>query len=435
MIAQHTSQNDQDTTKEKMVVIDDMVTDSMPMMSHSFSKNLPMNRNGSGTSWQPDFTPMYAYMKYYGSWNFMFHGSIFLRYTNQDINKEGVRGGEKIDAPNWFMFMGQRNIGKRGLFHFSTMFSLDALTEGGNGYPLLFQTGESWNGKKLVDRQHPHDLFSELSVAYTHMINKNADVTAYVGYPAEPAIGPTAFMHRVSAFNNPDAPIGHHWQDATHIAFGVATFGIRYEKFKLEGSGFSGHEPNENRFNFDKPKLDSYSYRLSFNPTKNISMQVSRAFIKSPEELEAGIDIYRTTASISYNVIFENENHFTNTFVLGQNKTSDNTTTSSFLLESNMQLKKWALYGRYEGIQKTSEELDIEEVFGKSKKFIIHSVTLGINYRIINVFMTNLLVGIQGSVFKSTALLNTIYGKNPISAEVYLRINPGMIKKMLSMKM
>lgn len=94
------------------------------------------------------------------------------------------------------------------------------------------------------------------------MINKNVDITGYIGYPGEPAIGPTAFMHRISAFNNPDAPLGHYWQDATHITFGVATFGIRYKKFKLEGSSFTGREPNENRYNFDKPKFDSYSYRL-----------------------------------------------------------------------------------------------------------------------------------------------------------------------------
>ena len=33
----------------------------MPM-SHAFSRNLPMNRNGSGTGWLPDASPMYGYM-------------------------------------------------------------------------------------------------------------------------------------------------------------------------------------------------------------------------------------------------------------------------------------------------------------------------------------------------------------------------------------
>ena len=39
------------------------------------------------------------------------------------------------------------------------MMSLDPLTEGGRGYPLLFQTGESWHDQPLHDRQHPARSF------------------------------------------------------------------------------------------------------------------------------------------------------------------------------------------------------------------------------------------------------------------------------------
>lgn len=169
------------------------------MMSHSFSRNLPMNRNGSGTAWLPDSSPMYGYMKHTDKWMYMFHGNIFLRYNNQDIGSKGSRGASKFDAPNWFMGMGQRQIGERGLFRFSAMLSLDPLTVGGEGYPLLFQSGETWEGEPLVDRQHPHDLFSELSLGYSHMFSKNVDAFVYIGYPGEPAFGPVAFMHRVSS--------------------------------------------------------------------------------------------------------------------------------------------------------------------------------------------------------------------------------------------
>ena len=135
----------------------------VPPMSHSYSLNLPMNRNGSGTGWLPDASPMYGYMVHSKKWMYMFHGNIFVRYNNQDIENKGTRGDEKIDAPNWFMAMGQRRVGTKGLFHLNAMFSLDPLF-GGDGYPLLFQTGETYNDKALVDRQHPHNLFSELSV-------------------------------------------------------------------------------------------------------------------------------------------------------------------------------------------------------------------------------------------------------------------------------
>src|SRR5438874_3024884 len=62
-----------------------MNMDHMNMMSHSYSRNLPMGRNGSGTSWMPDANPMYMYMKMENKSMFMIHGNIFLRYTKQDL--------------------------------------------------------------------------------------------------------------------------------------------------------------------------------------------------------------------------------------------------------------------------------------------------------------------------------------------------------------
>ncbi|WP_223151460.1 hypothetical protein [Chitinophaga varians] len=230
----------------------------MPM-SHAFSLNLPMNRNGSGSSWLPDVSPMYGYMFHSRKWMYMVHGNVFLRYTYQDIGHKGARGGDQFDAPNWFMLMAQRRVGKKGLFHYEVMISFDRLTEGGAGYPLLFQSGESWKGQPLVDRQHPHDLFSGLSVGYSYALSKYADVYASFGYPGEPALGSVAFMHRPSAMTNPDAPVSHHWNDGTHITFGVATLGVRLYDFKLEGSVFTGREPDENRYNFDKMRFDSWS--------------------------------------------------------------------------------------------------------------------------------------------------------------------------------
>lgn len=140
---------------------------SMDGMSHAFLLNLPMNRNGSGTGWLPDTAPMYGHMYHSSNWMFMLHYNLFVRYNNQDFTNKGSRGDELVDAPNWLMFMGQKKIKHNGLFHFNTMFSLYALISDG-GYPLLFQSGEVYKGQPLVDRQHPHDLFSELSVSYSH---------------------------------------------------------------------------------------------------------------------------------------------------------------------------------------------------------------------------------------------------------------------------
>ncbi len=115
-------------------------------MTHSYSLSLPMNRDGSGTSWSPDNNPMYMLMSMGKKSMWMFHGSFFLRYNTQQLTNNTSRSSSKIDAPNWFMAMYDKQIGKKGLFNFSSMFSLDPLTVGASGYPLLFQSGESYKG-------------------------------------------------------------------------------------------------------------------------------------------------------------------------------------------------------------------------------------------------------------------------------------------------
>lgn len=395
---------------------------STPPMSNAFSLQLPMNRNGSGTGWLTDSSPMYGYMMHTKKWMFMGHGNIFLRYTSQDVFKNGTRGGDKLDAVDWFMFMGQRKAGRRGLFRFSSMLSLDNLF-GGNGYPLLFQTGESWENKPLVDRQHPHDLFSELSVAYTYGINKKTDVFLYAGYPGEPALGSVAFMHRISAMYNPDAPLSHHWNDGTHITFGVITGGIRVDKFKLDASVFTGREPNENRYDFDRPRFDSYSARLNYNPDSNWSFQISQGFIKSPEHVHPEEDVYRTTASAVYSRPLPNNRFLFVTALWGLNHSHAD--EHAALLEASWNIKHFTVYGRYEFVQKSAEELNLDEPdYGHSALFSIHALTLGLCYDILENKVGRMAIGTQATVNEADEQLHALYGKHPFSAEVYLRFYP-----------
>ena len=398
-------------------------------MSHAYSLSLPMNRNGSGTGWLPDSSPMYGYMAHSKKWMYMFHGNLFLRYNNQDFSQKGIRGDAKFDAPNWLMAMGQRQVGTNGLFHFNVMLSADALTSGRDGYPLLFQTGETYQGKPLIDRQHPHDLFSELSVSYAHRLSDKADVFAYLGYPGEPALGPVAFMHRPSALYNPDAPLSHHWVDATHITFGVATLGFRYGKFKIEGSSFTGREPDENRYNFDKPRFDSRSARLSFNPTENWALQVSQAYINSPEVLHAGEDVNRTTASAVYSKRYGKDMFFNATGLWGMNKTKGHSGEHAAMLEGSLAIKRLAIYGRYEWVQKSVEELALpEEQFGHDALFPVNAVTVGGAYDVVDIKPLRLAAGAQFSVYSADKRLNYLYGNSPMALEVYLRLYPGLMR-------
>lgn len=400
---------------------------AMPM-SHAFSRNLPMSRNGSGTGWLPDASPVYAYMIHSRKWMYMMHGSMFLRYNNQDFSNKGSRGDAGFDAPGWLMFMGQKQVSKKGLFHFTIMLSPDPVTVGGNGYPLLFQTGESYKGRSLVDRQHPHDLFDELSVSYAHAFSKKTDVFIYTGYPGEPALGPVTFMHRPSALDNPNSPISHHWVDATHITFGVVTAGIRVGRFKAEGSSFTGREPDEERYGFDKPRFDSWSGRLSFNPSLNWALQVSHGYVKSPEALHPDENVHKTTASAIYSLAIGDQHFLNATALWGMNKQRGHKGENAFLLEGNWRKNKVSLYTRYEVTEKSGEELVLEPLFEAHDLFTIHAFTLGANYDLVEFSKTRVAGGAQWSIYKAPGSLDNLYGKNPMAVQVYLRVYPALMK-------
>lgn len=420
----------QDANKAHAVDTTDSRHDHMRSgaMSHAYSLNLPMTRNGSGTGWLPDNSPMYGNMLHSRRWMYMLHGNVFVRYNKQDIFDRGVRGGQKFDAPNWLMAMGQRRIGQKGLFHFSTMFSLDAAVAGGEGYPLLFQSGETWRGQPLVDRQHPHDLFSEMAVSYSYAITPAMDAFIYLGYPGEPSSGSVAFMHRPSALTNPDAPISHHWNDGTHITFGVATLGFRYHKFKIEASSFTGREPDEDRWGFDRPLFDSWSGRLSYNPDRHWALQLSQGFIKSPEVSHPGEDVRRTTASLIYSRSFSKNRLLNATVLWGLNKTAGHDGENAFLSEASYALNRLNIYGRYEWVQKSVDELNLDEaIYGHHAVFSVNAFTAGLSYDVLQARIIRVAAGLQGSLFVADSRLDGLYGMNPMAGQVYLRFYPAII--------
>lgn len=158
----------------------------------------PMSRESSGTSWQPESTPLQGIHFNYKDWALMLDAWVNLIYDKQ----EGKRGDQKTFSASMFMFMAQRQLAK-GTFGFRSMFSLDPLM-GKKGYPLLLQNGETGDGRTpLVDRQHPHDLFMELACAYSIPLSEESSVFTYFGLPGEPALGPPAFMLRFSGMDFP----------------------------------------------------------------------------------------------------------------------------------------------------------------------------------------------------------------------------------------
>jgi hypothetical protein len=236
-------------------------------------------------------------------------------------------------------------------------------------------------------------------------------------------------MHRPSALANPDAPISHHWVDATHITFGVATLGARYGNFKLEGSSFTGREPNESRYGFDKPRFDSWSGRLSYNPTRNCALQVSHGFIKRPELLHPGEDVNRTTASAIYSTQLKNNSMLNATAVWGVNKSAGHKGENAFLVEGEWRKSKLALHSRYEWVQKSTEELSLDEAeYGHHGVFPVNAFTVGFNYDLLQVGKTRLAGGSQLTFYHADEKLNNLYGKNPMAVEIYLRLYPSLMR-------
>ena len=258
----------------------------------------PMNREASGTSWQPDASPHEAIHLMAGDWTVMVHGMLNGVYDTQS----GPRGADKAFVSGMVMGMAARDVGEQGRVQFRAMLSPDPLM-GPAGYPLLLATGETANGRTpLVDRQHPHDLFSELSASYSYKLTDKASAFIYAGLPGEPAFGPPAFMHRLSIMDSPEAPISHHWVDSMHITEGVVTGGLVYGSFKLETSGYKGREPDQHRYDIEAPKLDSVAIRASYNPTPRLALQVSWARQVSPEQLNPDTNERRWSASGIYTV-------------------------------------------------------------------------------------------------------------------------------------
>jgi hypothetical protein len=382
----------------------------------------PMSREGSGTSWLPDSSPMYGRMLMFGDDMVMLHGAIFPRYTNVSTR----RGDDRIDAPNWIMGMYSHPFGDSAQFGARLMMSLDPLTEGGRGYPLLFQSGESWHDEPLHDRQHPHDLFDELSMSLSQKFDLDLSGYIYFGYPGEPALGPPTFMHRPSAMDDPDAPLGHHWQDSTHVTFGVATGGLVWRNVKIEGSIFTGREPDEDRYNFDEPEFDSYSGRISWNPTQNLALQVSYGYIKSPEALEPDLKRHRTTASVIYNLPLGQDTNWSNTFVWGQNHDTDEGKTQSFLVESDYQRGRNTVYLRWERVEKSGHELVLKPP-DESEIFRVSGYTIGYVCDLSHGNGIDIGLGTQFTINDRPDHLNRYYGDDlGYAFQFFLRIRPSL---------
>ena len=392
-------------------------------MSHQAPDWMPSPHLSSGTGWQPAAADGHMWMKPFGGWDVMVHGVVFTDYNQQG----GPRGEGKAESVNWLMLMEQHQLG-RGSLLFREMFSAESLTSPHPGFPELFQTGETYHGKALVDHQHPHDVFSELAFDYTRPIGELDLIHAkvlwefYGAAAGEPALGPVAYMHRASASELPMAPLSHHLQDSTHTSFGVITTGLIVDRVKVEGSVFNGREPDEKRYTIQFAPLDSWSARISVAASRNLTAEYGYGRLEHPEALEPGSQ-RRQTAAVEYVLPFS-KGSWATSIVWGRvHKVFDDHNLNSYLLETtaNFKLRNYA-FSRMELVDK-------DELFPDNPllpSFRIGAYTFGGAHDLFQRPLWQLALGTDVTVYSKGAALDPYYGKDPVSFEIFLRVRPAL---------
>ena len=421
----------------------------MDMHSHSLTSmatpttliQAELAHTSSGTSIEPASTPVSMLMVHRAGWMLMLHGNASISDIQQHADSH--RGADKLYSTNWIMPMAMREFGPNGRFGqltLRTMLSLEPATISGRQFPQLFQQGETAFAKPIVDGQHPHDFVMELAALYDLRLGHHALLSLYAAPVGDPAIGPTAYPHRLSASENPLAALGHHQQDSTHIAFNVLTAGVTWHTLRLEASGFHGGEPSEDRWHFQPSSnglaVDSFSARLTVSPTPNWTSQYSIAHITSPEALYPGEDQQRQTASIMYNRPFGSTSadgvstgNWSSTLIWGRTLSlTDHSKENSYLLESLLKFHaRNFLFTRIENVGRSNELLlnpgsALPPNFTESPIGHVQSYSLGYDrqYHI----APHLLAapGGQFTLYNTPAALVTTYGQHPFGAVAFVRL-------------
>jgi hypothetical protein len=325
-------------------------------------------REASGTAWVPDESPMFGIDRTIGPWTVMLDGSAIVQFLYEpgDFHRTGGVSNDQFSSANWLMAMARRPAGN-GRVGVRAMVSIEPWTVGDCGFINMLASGELCEGDTIHDRQHPHDLFMELAADYDRPIRGSLRWQVYGGLAGEPALGPPAFPHRLSAMANPIAPISHHWLDSSHISFGLITTGVSQQRWKAEMSVFNGREPDESRADLDLGPLDSVSGRLTVMPTPRLTLQISAAHLEGVEAEfppQSRSDIDRITASATYHRM-TGAAIWATTLAYGMNAGPEvipgdivDLTTHAGLIESSVSLRdRHTWFGRAELVGKPGHDL------------------------------------------------------------------------------
>jgi hypothetical protein len=232
----------------------------------------------------------------------------------------------------------------------------------------------------------------------------------------------------------PQATLGHHWQDSTHIANNVLTAGITYGKVRVEASGFHGREPNEARWNVDWGAMNSWASRFSVFPAKNWTAQISVGRLQDPESAHPG-NVVRTTASVEYVRPAPRKNWWATSLVWGQNyHMAEGRRTNSVLAETVLPISpRNFVTGRFEWSQR-DELFEYKHELGEQlaratgrHAFDVTAYTAGYTRDIGSFGGLQTGIGANVTSYAIDRALKLFYGDHPWGVNVFVRfrLKPG----------
>jgi hypothetical protein len=297
--------------------------------------------------------------------------------------------------------------------------TLEPFTLGDLGSPQVFQTGETYGGGPLIDYQHPHDVVMHLGLEVARQVGR-ADASVTAALVGGPPLGPTPFMHRASAIENPQVPLSHHQLDSTHITSGLVGGGIGLRGWRIEGAVFHGREPDEQRTDLDTGPLDSQALRLSYARGR-WAAQASTAWLTRPERLST-YDAERRTASLAY-TRDDGDRVVAWTLAAGQNREVHGN-LEAYLFEAVVRPSaRWAAYTRAEWLDKDILDAGFHPIgVGHThRQSRVGAITFGGVRDLVRGPLGRVGLGADVTAYRVPANLRDAYG-TPWSTHVFVRV-------------
>lgn len=204
-------------------------------------------------------------------------------------------------------------------------------------------------------------------------------------------------------------------------AYGI---GYGWRNFELEKSTSMGTARNPSKpLNDELIKFSSRSMRLSFKPSPNWLLGISRGSISGLDQLVPNEGGRRTALAASYTQLFK-DSIWQTTVGWGRNSRKFRESTTGYLLDSMLKFDGGhTLFGRLE--QVGSDELLQQEESLERQILKLKKLTVGYahRFRMNGSGPGNLDVGIMVSRYFIPAQTATSYGNNPTAYMMFVRVN------------